>query len=162
MKDSRSATTSIGEFRIDGQGLTFAFVDGYQGDINLQYLCFLCHSALLFHNGKTKRYSFSFNKMFCFSINKGNGTMVKTNMSLSEVISRSLPELITRLPADAFPKYNNNGMMVRGAYEIRSAGDRTDGKQKIIRGSLTIEGAMLHQRIVPKNESWLLQVKFFT
>ncbi len=80
-------------------------------------------------------------------------------MSLNEVISRSLPELVTRLPSDAFSKYDNNGTMIRAAFEIRTTGDRTEGRQKLVRGSFTIEGAMLHQRIVPKNESWLLQVK---
>ncbi|CAF3407371.1 unnamed protein product [Rotaria socialis] len=138
LKESRTSNSNIGEFRIDAQGLTLAFVDGYQGDVNLQYFCFLSQSALLFHNG--------------------HGTVMKSNTSLKEVLSRSLPELITRLPSDAFPKYNNNGTMVRAAYEIRTTGDRADGKQKIIRGSLTIEGAMLHQRIVPKTESWLLQL----
>jgi hypothetical protein len=83
---------------------------------------------------------------------------MKPNMSLNEVVSRSLPELITRLPADAFPKYNNNGTMIRAAFEIRTNGDRTEGKQKLVRGSFTIEGAMLHQKIVPKAESWLLQL----
>jgi len=83
---------------------------------------------------------------------------MKSNVSLNDVVSRSLPELITRLPSDAFPKYNNDGTMVRAAFEIRSNGDRIEGKQKLIRGSFTIEGAMLHQKIVPKAESWLLQV----
>ena len=45
----------MGEFRIDGQGLTLAIVDGYQGDINLQYFCLLSHSALLYHNGKKEK-----------------------------------------------------------------------------------------------------------
>ena len=89
----------------------------------------------------------------------GHGTMLKSNLSLNEVISRSLPDLITRLPPNAFPKYNNNGAMIRAAFEIRSNGDRVEGKQKFIRGSFTIEGAMLHQKIVPKAESWLLQVR---
>jgi hypothetical protein len=85
---------------------------------------------------------------------------MKSNASLNEVISRSLPELITRLPADAFPKYNNNGTMVRAAFEIRTTGNRTEGRQKLIRSAFTIEGAMLHPKIEPKSESWLLQVKF--
>ena len=84
---------------------------------------------------------------------------MKSNASLNDVVSRSLPELITRLPSDAFPKYNNNGTMIRAAFEIRTNGDRDEGKQKLIRGSFTIEGAMLHQKIVSKAESWLLQVK---
>lgn len=50
-KDSRPSA-NIGEFRIDGQGLTVAIIDGYQGDANLQYFCLLTHSALIFHNGK--------------------------------------------------------------------------------------------------------------
>ncbi len=91
-------------------------------------------------------------------MNKGHGTVMKSNASLNEVVIRSLPELITRLPSDAFPKYNNNGTMIRAAFEIRANGDRVEGKQKLIRGSFTIEGAMLHQKIVPKAESWLLQV----
>jgi hypothetical protein len=91
--------------------------------------------------------------------NQGHGTVMKSNASLNEVISRSLPELITRLPVDAFPKYNNNGTMIRAAFEIRTNGDRVEGKQKLIRSAFTIEGAMLHQKIEPKAESWLLQVK---
>jgi hypothetical protein len=83
---------------------------------------------------------------------------MKPNASLNEILSRSLPELITRLPPDAFAKYNNNGTMVRAAFEIRANGDRIEGKQKIIRGSFTIEGAMLHHKTVPKAENWLLQV----
>ncbi|CAF3441805.1 unnamed protein product [Rotaria sp. Silwood1] len=137
-KETRTATSNIGEFRIDGQGLTLAFVNGYQGDENLEYFCLLTQSISIYHNG--------------------HGTPMKPNISLNEVISRSLPELITRCPSDAFAKYNNNGTMIRSAYEIRTTGDRTDGKQKIIRGSFTIEGAMLHQKIVPKSESWLLQL----
>jgi hypothetical protein len=98
--------------------------------------------------------------IFLFSfLFKGHGTPMKSNASLNDVISRSLPELITRLPADAFPKYNNNGTMIRAAFEIRTNGDRIDGKQKLTRSSFTIEGAMLHQKIEPKAESWLLQVK---
>ncbi|CAF1606489.1 unnamed protein product, partial [Adineta ricciae] len=137
-KESRTANSNMGEFRIDGQGLTLAIVDGYQGDINLQYFCLLSHSALLYHNG--------------------NVPTSKSNVPLSEVVSRSLPELITRLPANAFPKYNNNGTMIRAAFEIRTTGDRVEGRQKMIRGAFTIEGAMLHQKIVPKAESWLLQL----
>ena len=45
---------NIGEFRIDGQGLTLAIIDGYQGDINLQYICLLTHSASVYHNGKIR------------------------------------------------------------------------------------------------------------
>ncbi|CAF3761845.1 unnamed protein product [Rotaria sordida] len=137
-KESRTTTSNIGEFRIDGQGLTLAFVNGYQGDENLEYFCLLSQSVSLQHNG--------------------HGTVMKPNISLNEVISRSLPELITRCPSDAFSKYNNNATMIRSAYEIRTTGNRLDGKQKIIRGSFTIEGAMLHQKIVPKSESWLLQL----
>ncbi|CAF0936928.1 unnamed protein product [Adineta steineri] len=137
-RESRARNANIGEFRIDGQGLTLAIVDGYQGDVNLQYFCLLSHSALLYHNG--------------------NATAMKSNISLHEVLSRSLPELLTRLPSDAFPKYNNNGTMVRAAFEIRSTGDRSEGKQKMIRGSFTVEGAMLHQKILPKEEIWLLQL----
>ncbi|UJR38243.1 hypothetical protein I4U23_030916 [Adineta vaga] len=137
-KESRTTNSNMGEFRIDGQGLTLAIVDGYQGDINLQYFCLLSHSALIYHNG--------------------NVPAMKSNVPLSEVLGRSLPELITRLPANAFPKYNNNGTMVRAAFEIRTTGDRIEGRQKMIRGSFTIEGAMLHQKIVPKAESWLLQL----
>jgi hypothetical protein len=100
-----------------------------------------------------------FSLLIFFSLNTGHGTVMKSNASLNEVVSRSLPELITRLPSDAFPKYDNNGTMIRAAFEIRTNGDRAEGKQKLIRGSFTIEGAMLHQKIVPKAESWLLQVK---
>ena len=101
--------------------------------------------------------------MSCFRystfLHKGHGTVMKSNVSLNEVISRSLPELITRLPSDTFPKYNNNETMVRAAFEIRTNGDRIEGKQKLIRGSCAVEGALLHQKITPKSESWLLQVK---
>jgi hypothetical protein len=138
-KESRTNASHLGEFRIDGQGLTLGIVDGYHGDANLQYFCLLSHSALIYHNG--------------------HGTPSKPNVSLNEVVSRPLPELITRLPANAFPKYNNNGTMIRAAFEIRSNGDRVEGKQKFLRGSFTIEGAMLHQKIVAKAESWLLQVR---
>ncbi|CAF4628914.1 unnamed protein product, partial [Rotaria sp. Silwood2] len=136
-KETRTSSSNIGEFRIDGQGLTLAFVNAYQGDENLEYFCLLTQSVSLYHNG--------------------HGTPMKPNISLNEVISRSLPELITRCPSDAFSKYNNNETMIRSAYEIRTTGDRTDGKQKIIRGSFIIEGAMLHQKIAPKTESWVLQ-----
>jgi hypothetical protein len=84
---------------------------------------------------------------------------MKSNASLNEIISRSLPELITRLPENAFPKNNNNGTMVRVACEIRTNGDRIKGTQKSIRASCTVDGAMLHQKIVPKAETWILQVK---
>ncbi|CAF4183246.1 unnamed protein product, partial [Rotaria sp. Silwood2] len=137
-KETRTSSSNIGEFRIDGQGLTLAFVNAYQGDENLEYFCLLTQSVSLYHNG--------------------HGTPMKPNISLNEVISRSLPELITRCPSDAFSKYNNNETMIRSAYEIRTTGDRTDGKQKIIRGSFIIEGAMLHQKIAPKTESWVLQL----
>lgn len=137
-KDSPPTVTNIGEFRIDGQGLTLAIVDGYHGETNLQYFCLFSHSALIYHNGRA--------------------TSPKTNLSLSEVISRPLPELITRLPANAFPRYNNNRTMIRAAFEIRINSDRSEGRQKFLRGAFTIEGAMLHQKIVPKSESWLLQV----
>lgn len=138
-KESRTNASHLGEFRIDGQGLTLGIVDGYHGDANLQYFCLLSHSALIYHNG--------------------HGTPIKPNVSLNEVVGRSLPELIARLPANTFPKYNNNGTMIRAAFEIRSNGDRVEGKQKFLRGSCTIEGAMLHQKIVSKAESWLLQVR---
>ena len=85
---------------------------------------------------------------------------MRTQPSLNEVLSRPLPELLTRLPTNAFPKYNNNGTMIRAAFEIRSTGDRIEGKQKFLRGSFTIEGAMLHHRMTAKAESWLLQVRF--
>lgn len=83
---------------------------------------------------------------------------MKANASLNDVISRTLPELLTRLPDNAFPRYNNNGTMIRAAFEIRAVGERTEGKQKMIRGSFMIEGAMLHQRFVPKADIWVLQV----
>lgn len=83
---------------------------------------------------------------------------MKSTATLNDVVTRSLPELLTRLPPNAFPKYNNNGTMVRAAFDIRTTGDRNEGKQKLIRGAYMIEGIMLHQRIVPKPESWILQV----
>ena len=137
-KESRSNASHLGEFRIDGQGLTLGIVDGYHGDVNLQYFCLLSHAALIFHNG--------------------HGTPIRPNTSLNEVVGRALPELLTRLPANAFPKYNNQGTMIRGAFEIRSNGDRVEGKQKFIRGSFTVEGAMLHLKAVAMAELWFMQV----
>lgn len=97
-------------------------------------------------------------KIASFFFFEGHGTGMKANASLNDVVSRALPELITRLPENAFARYNNNGTMIRAAFEIRANGDRVEGKQKFIRASFTIEGAMLHQKFVPKTDIWVLQV----
>ncbi|CAF0862579.1 unnamed protein product [Didymodactylos carnosus] len=136
--EKKTATGYVGEFRIDGKDFTLAIVDGYHSDPNLQYFCLMMKSASLHHNG--------------------HAYPIKANAHLSDVISRTLPELIRSIPPNTFPKYNNDGIMIRAAFEIRTDTDRTNGKQKVIRGSFTIEGAMLHQKIVPKAENWLLQL----
>ncbi|CAF0882237.1 unnamed protein product [Didymodactylos carnosus] len=134
-----TTTTHVGEFRIDGKDLTLAIVDGYHSDPNLQYFCLMTKSASLHHNG--------------------HAIPLKNNARLSDVIGRTLPELIRSLPPNTFPKYNHNdSTMIRAAFEIRTNADRSNGKQKTIRGSFSIDGAMLHQKFVPKAENWLLQL----
>ena len=65
---------------------------------------------------------------------------MKANISLTDVISRALPELITRSLDKAFARSNNNETTVRSAF--------------------TIEEAMLPKKFVPESDTRVLQIKF--